>query len=81
MVPELGLNFGFRLTRCLQGTIGYTIIYFPNVLRASRQIDIDVNPQLIPPEAVVSGPLRPRFRAIEDDYWAQGLNFGLEFSF
>jgi hypothetical protein len=82
MVPELGLNVGIRITRCLRANIGYNVIYLPNVLRASEQIDPDINPGLIPPEAVVAtGALRPQFRSIEDDYVAHGLNFGAELKF
>ena len=81
MIPELGFNFGIRATRCLHFTVGYSVLYFPNVWRASEQIDPDINPTLIPPQSVAAGALRPRFRAIEDDYWANGLNFGAELRF
>ncbi len=81
MIPELGFNFRFRATRCLHFTVGYSVIYFPNVWRASEQIDPEVNPSLFPPNAIAAGPLRPSFRAIEDDYWANGLNFGAELKF
>lgn len=82
MIPELGFNLGFRVTRCLHATLGYNVLYFPGVLRASAQIDTDVNPQLIPVEAAnVTGALRPKYRGIEDNYWAQGLNVGAELRF
>ncbi len=82
MIPELGLNLGFRVTRCLHANIGYSLIYFPNVWRAGDQIDTDVNPGLIPPESVtLVGSARPQFRAVEDDYWAHGLNFGATLKF
>lgn len=82
MIPELGLNFGFRVTQCLHATIGYNLLYFPNVVRASEQIDPDVNPGLIPPEvAVLTGAFRPAHRSIENDYWAHGLNFGAALRF
>ena len=82
MIPEIGFNFGVRATRCLHFTFGYTLLYFPNVWRASEQINTDINPGLIPPQvANVTGALRPQFRAIEDNYWANGLNFGAELNF
>jgi hypothetical protein len=82
MIPELGLNFKLRITRCLHGMIGYNVIYFPNVLRASEQIDSDVNIGLVPPEdANLVGALRPRFTPVENDYWAHGFNFGAELKF
>jgi hypothetical protein len=82
MVPEAGVTFGFRLTRCLNATVGYSALYFPNVARAGDQIDRDLNPNLIPEEIVpFSGPLRPGFRFVESDYWAHGLNLGAELRF
>jgi len=37
---------------------------------------------LIPPEAVpFSGPLRPAFSFVETDFWAYGLNAGIEARF
>ncbi|MGI9471699.1 MAG: BBP7 family outer membrane beta-barrel protein [Rubripirellula sp.] len=82
MVPELGLNMGVRLTRCLHATLGYSVLYFPSVARASDQIDTDVNSNLIPPEAnPFSGPLRPEFNYVESSYWAHGVNLGAELNF
>jgi hypothetical protein len=82
MVPDLGFSFGVRITQCLHATLGYSVLYFPRVVRAGDQIETDVNPNLIPPEAVpFTGALRPRFRFIESDYWAHGLNLGAEFRF
>ncbi|WP_146525153.1 BBP7 family outer membrane beta-barrel protein [Novipirellula artificiosorum] len=82
MVPEIGLTLGFRFTRCLHGTIGYSLIYFPNVVRAGDQIDTRVNPNLIPePNLPISGSQHPAFSFVETDYWAQGLSLGGELRF
>ncbi len=82
MIPELGMTLGFRLSSCFHATIGYSVLYFPSVVRAGEQIDRDVNPNLIPPEAnPFSGALRPRFRMLGSDYWAQGLSLGGELRF
>jgi hypothetical protein len=82
MIPEIGLTLGVRVTDRLRATFGYTVLYFPSVVRPGDQIDTDVNPNLIPPETVpFTGALRPRFRYIESDYWAQGINLGAEFQF
>jgi hypothetical protein len=82
MIPEFGLNFGIRVTRCLHAVVGYSVIYFPGVWRATEQIDLDLNPGLIPPESIsLSGALRPQFRGIENDYLAHGLSFGAELKF
>lgn len=78
-IPEIGTTVGIRVTDCLHATIGYSLLYFPNVVRAGNQIDTDLNPNLLPPETVpFSGPPRPRFRFVESQYWAQGINLGAE---
>ncbi len=82
MIPEVGMTLGIRLTSCLHATVGYSVLYFPNVVRAGDQIDRNVNPNLIPePNNPVTGSLRPRFSFVETDYWAQGLSFGGELRF
>jgi hypothetical protein len=82
MVPELGAKLGFRLTKRLHATVGYTALYFPNVVRAGEQIDTDVNPNLVAPEVdPLTGALRPRFRFVQTDYWAHGLTLGGELRF
>ena len=82
MIPEIGLTLGVRVFDWLHATAGYTILYFPNVVRAGNQIDRDVNPNLLAPEAdPFSGALRPRFSFDETDYWAQGFSLGGEVRF
>jgi hypothetical protein len=79
VVPELGLTLGYDFTPCLRATVGYTFLYWSRVVRPGQQIDLDVNPDLIPPPGFESpvGPLRPAFVFRDTDFWAQGLNVGL----
>ena len=80
MVPELGITLGYQMTRRLRGTIGYSLIYWGNVVRPGDQVDLDVNTNLLPPEVnPFTGPLRPQFQFQQTDYWVQGLSYGLEF--
>lgn len=80
-VPELGFTVGYSLTPAWRVTAGYNFVYWSKVARAGDQIDRDVNPNLIPD---ANGPgtdnshLRPEFRWVYDDFWAQGLTLGLE---
>jgi hypothetical protein len=78
IAPELGITLGYRLNPVWKTTFGYTFIYWSNVLRAGEHIDTDVNTTLIPPQGVITGPLRPRFQFDETDFWAMGINLGLE---
>lgn len=80
MIPEFGLTLGYQLTRRARLTVGYSLIYWNNVVRPGDQIDTDINPNLFAPEQVpFTGPLRPQFQFVDSDYWLQGLNFGAEY--
>lgn len=80
IVPELGLTLGYQMTRRLRLNMGYSLIYWGNVVRPGDQVDLDVNPNLLAPEVTpFTGALRPQFTFNETDYWVQGLSFGAEF--
>ena len=80
MIPQLNANLGFYLTPHLRAIVGYSLIYWGNVLRPGDQIDLDLNPDLLPPEIdPFVGALRPGFDFHQSDYWVQGLNIGLDF--
>lgn len=82
VIPQLGATVGFQVTPRLRATAGYTFVYFSNVVRPGDQIDLDVNPNLFPPEVnPFVGPERPRFMFRETDFWAQGFNVGADFRF
>ena len=62
MAPELNANLGFYLSPRLRFIVGYTLIYWGHVVRPGDQIDLDVNPDFLPPEIdPFEGPLRPQF--------------------
>ena len=76
VVPEVGINFGVQLTTHLRARVGYTFLYISNLVRGGDQIDSTVNPPGAP-----AGPARPAFAFHETDFWAQGVNAGLEFRY
>ena len=78
MVPELEARLSKQLTQHISISAGYTFIYWSRVVRPGDQIDLDVNPELLPPPVnPITGPLRPAFAFRDSDYWAQGLTLGL----
>lgn len=81
-IPEIGVTAGYRVTPRLKATVGYTLIYWGSVVRPGDHIDLDVNPNLLPPvvEPVV-GPERPRFAWDDTSLLAHGLNLGLDYRF
>jgi hypothetical protein len=84
VVPELSLNVGYQVTHNVRAFVGYTFLYWSDVLRPGDQIDRVINPTQIPstlgPGTLV-GPARPTVILRETDFWAQGLNVGVEFRF
>jgi len=77
-VPELGLTLGYQLTPRLRVYGGYTFLYWFNVLRAGDQLDPRVNPNLLPTPRPPEGPIRPLYGPNDTEFWAQGINLGME---
>lgn len=88
VVPEVNLNIGYNVTERCRVFVGYSFLYWSNVLRPGDQIDttldltripIFTDPRLFPATAVVrpSNIPRPAPTLKDTDYWAQGLNFGV----
>jgi hypothetical protein len=63
----------------MRAFIGYDFLYLSSVARAGNQVDLRTNGSLITPTP--SGPSNPPFAFHGTDYWAQGVNFGLEFRY
>ena len=81
-VPELGATVGYQLNPCWRLTFGYSFIYWSRVVRAGDVINHQLNPNLIPPEdTTVTTHLQPDLRFCYADFWAQGMNFGIEGKF
>jgi hypothetical protein len=81
VLPELGVDLGYQLNPFWRARVGYTFLYWTSVVRPGDQIDREVNPNLLPVEAVpFTGPLSPEFKFVESNLWVNGLNLGLEFN-
>jgi len=80
MIPELGLTVGYDLAPNLRATLGYTLLYWSKVARPGDQIDFDVNDSQFSGGALVGAP-RPEFSWVTTDFFAQGVNVGLEYEF
>jgi hypothetical protein len=83
VVPELGANVGYQLTPRLRLICGYTFIYWSRVARAGDQIDFNVNGSQLPNSGIApTGDTRhPAFAFQQTDFWAQGINAGLDYRF
>jgi hypothetical protein len=79
--PELGINVGYQLTYHLRLYAGYTILYLSEVARPGDQIDRVVNPTQVSGLAgagTLVGVPRPMPLNRESEFWAQGINLGIE---
>lgn len=80
MIPQLGLELGYQVTRRLRTYVGYNLIYWGNVWRSGDQIDLNVDPRNIPPTTPGGLPF-PAFPGSTSVFWAQGITTGAEFRF
>jgi hypothetical protein len=81
VISETGVNLGYQITDHWRAYAGYSFLYWSNVARPADQIDRVVNGTLLPPRTAVTGPARPQFIFKDRDFWAHGVDFGLEFRY
>ncbi len=83
VVPEEDLNFSLAITPYISARLGYSFVYWSNVVRPGDQVSRVVSPTLVPsdPSYGTGGPNEPGNHFQTAGYWAQGLNIGLDFHF
>jgi hypothetical protein len=75
--PEIGVNFGYAVTSNVQVRLGYSLLYLYDVARAADQVDLSINPKLIPP-ITGAAPQSPAFNLERSNLWLQSINVGME---
>jgi hypothetical protein len=70
VVPEVGVKLGYQLTDNVTAYVGYSVLYLSNVVRPGDQVDLTIAP-----------PGRPAVPFRTTDFWAHGVNFGLEWKY
>jgi hypothetical protein len=82
VVPEVGVNVGYSVRNGLRVFMGYDFLYISDVLRPGKQIDRTINfSQTVDSIAQGNGFTpgnRPGPGLTSSDFWAQGINFGVE---
>ena len=68
-ITELGFNLGYRFNCCTQLNIGYTFIYWNDILSSGTAIDSSIGDD--------NGTARPQFTFRHSDFWVQGISLGL----
>ena len=86
VIPQTNINLAFNLTCNLRARIGYTLLYVSSVARPGNSVDGVINPTQAPgitgvPNQTLTGPARPAPLLHGSDFWAQGLNMGLELAY
>jgi hypothetical protein len=83
IVPELEIRVGYRFGSHLSAFLGYNYLYWTDVARPGNQRLPVVNTTQVPTSVDFTGPspgaAPPVFKS--SDYWAQGINFGVEVRF
>ncbi len=83
VVPEVGITVGYQFNDHLEAHVGYSFLYWDEVVRPGNQIDRVVDPALIPtdPGFGNSTTNRPAVQFNRTDYWAHGFDLGLGFRY
>jgi Putative beta barrel porin-7 (BBP7) len=83
-LPEVELKVGYKITRHANVFVGYNFTYWTDVLRPGDQVNRNIDTREIPTSfnftpGFTAAPVAPAFN--HTDFWAQGINFGLQFRF
>lgn len=84
VAPEVGIQVGAQVTRCIRAHVGYNFLYINNVVRPGDLIDTTINKRYVPSDPAylsVSGPARPQVRTSRDDFIAHGVEVGIQLLF
>jgi len=86
VVPEIGINVGYRLTPQLTAFLGYSFLYASSVVRPGEQVDRTINTTqnvawagdttLHP-----TGPAQPSFSFDTTSFWSQTFSIGVALRF
>ncbi len=81
LAPEIAITARYCPTRHVVLSLGYSLLYLNRILCPGDLMDTHVNPTQLPFQGPTTGALVPAVQDLHTDYFAQGLNAGLEFRF
>jgi hypothetical protein len=83
VVAQGDLKLAYQVCDWMRFTVGYTVLYWSDVVRTGAQVNTNLNrfevPALSPPTG--QAPLPPLAQIHCTDFWAHGINVGLEFRY
>jgi hypothetical protein len=81
-IRDTTINVGYCVTDYLTLRLGLDFSYVYQVVRPGEQIDLGINPNLLPfSPTPAANPARPGFRFNQEDFWMYGVNFGVSLQF
>lgn len=82
VLPEGTVNIGYDISPRVRVFAGYSILYISDVERPGTAIQHAINPSQSPgfggSIGTLVGPGVPTYSFTRSDFWAQGLNFGVQ---
>jgi hypothetical protein len=81
LVPEVGVKSRVKLTSWCSVSLGYSLLYWNKVLCPGDQMSPLANITQLPFHGPVTGTLEPKPLFVHTDYFAQGLNFEIQFAY
>jgi len=81
VLPEVGVELGYAITPRFRVFTGFTFLYWSGVARPGEQVDLHVNASQPPLGTGLVGQPLPAFSFHSSDFWAMGLNLGVELRF
>ncbi|MBN9517766.1 BBP7 family outer membrane beta-barrel protein [bacterium] len=85
VLPEVGVNLGYHITPGFRVFVGYNFLYLSSVLRPANMIDPNIDAARVPNFPLPGSPAplafpRPVPQMTTTDFFAQGINFGLQWT-
>lgn len=78
VAPEVSLGLGYRMNRWMDVSVGYSFVMITDALQTWRTLDDSLAVNLEDPPV---DPARPARTFSYGDYWAQGVQFGVNFNY
>jgi hypothetical protein len=81
-MSEVNVRIGYRITQRWIASMGYTFLFWGNIIRPEGQINPAIDPRNVPSSLSYNpaAPVPP-FTLQATNFWAQGLTFGLEYRY
>lgn len=84
LLPELTVTSGYQITSCIRVMASYNFLYWNRIQRAGDQIDHRVDLTQVPTGTTFNSAApvaRPAYAGNRTEFWAHGINVGIELKY